>query len=50
MDGEISMDGDAMEDIEGMVERFSARSIPTFSTWAQLRFRNTDPEEQRLKS
>ena len=37
MDGEISMDGDATEDVEGEVKRFSARSVPTFPTRVRLR-------------
>ena len=42
MDGETSMDGDTMEDIEGEVERFSAYSVLTFLIWMRRRLRNTD--------
>ena len=43
MEGEISMlDGGAMEDVKRAVERFSAYSVLTFTTWVQHRLENTD--------
>ena len=49
MDGEITMDAvhDAMEDVEGKFERYSARSMPTFP--AQMQLRLIDAGEQRFK-
>ena len=41
MDGELSMVHDAMEDVEGEFERYSARSVPTFPARVRFRFRNT---------
>ena len=32
---------DAMEDVEGEFERYSACSVPTIPAWVRFRFRNT---------